>query len=136
MKITKEEILHVAHLARLEIDEASIEKFAVQIGNILDYVDQLRQVDTRGVKPTSHALALTNAFREDAEQAPGARGLAGERPRAGRRQLRGAEGGGAKAPWRRCSKLKDQRKQVWRRRTEGMILGRDFGVIAARAAPA
>jgi aspartyl-tRNA(Asn)/glutamyl-tRNA(Gln) amidotransferase subunit C len=67
MKITKEEILHVSDLARLEIDEASIEKFAVQIGEILDYVDQLRQVDTRGVKPMSHALALTNAFREDAE---------------------------------------------------------------------
>ena len=67
MKITKDEILHVAHLARLEIDEASIDKFAGQIGNILDYVDQLRQVDTGGIKPTSHALALTNAFREDAE---------------------------------------------------------------------
>jgi aspartyl-tRNA(Asn)/glutamyl-tRNA(Gln) amidotransferase subunit C len=67
MKITKEEILHVANLARLEIDEASIDKFAVQIGNILDYVDQLRQVDTSGIQPTSHALALTNAFREDAE---------------------------------------------------------------------
>ena len=67
MKITKDEILHVAELARLEIDEASIDKFAVQIGNILDYVDQLRQVDTSGIKPTSHALALTNAFREDAE---------------------------------------------------------------------
>lgn len=67
MKITKEEVLHVAHLARLEIDEASVEKFAGQIGNILDYVDQLKQVDTAGIKPTSHALALTNAFREDTE---------------------------------------------------------------------
>lgn len=67
MKITKEEILHVSDLARLEIDEASVDKFAVQIGNILDYVDQLRQVDTSGIQPTSHALALTNAFREDAE---------------------------------------------------------------------
>ena len=67
MKITKQEILHVANLARLEIDAASIGKFAEQIGNILEYVDQLRQVDTSGIKPTSHALALTNAFREDAE---------------------------------------------------------------------
>jgi aspartyl-tRNA(Asn)/glutamyl-tRNA(Gln) amidotransferase subunit C len=67
MKITKDEILHVADLARLAIDEASIEKFALQIGNILDYVDQLRQVDTSGIQPTSHALALTNAFREDVE---------------------------------------------------------------------
>jgi len=67
MKITKQEILHVAHLARLEIDESSVEKFAGQVGDILAYVDQLKQVDTAGVRPTSHALALTNAFREDAE---------------------------------------------------------------------
>jgi aspartyl-tRNA(Asn)/glutamyl-tRNA(Gln) amidotransferase subunit C len=67
MKITKQEVLYVAELARLEIDDASVEKFAGQIGNILDYVDQLNQVDTSGIKPTSHALALTNAFREDAE---------------------------------------------------------------------
>jgi len=65
MKITKQEILHVAQLARLEIDEAAIEKFAAQIGDILAYVDQLKQVDTEGVPPTSHALSLTNAFRED-----------------------------------------------------------------------
>jgi aspartyl-tRNA(Asn)/glutamyl-tRNA(Gln) amidotransferase subunit C len=67
MKITKEEVLHVAHLARLEIDESAVEKFAGQIGDILAYVDQLKQVDTAGVRPTSHALALTNAFREDVE---------------------------------------------------------------------
>jgi aspartyl-tRNA(Asn)/glutamyl-tRNA(Gln) amidotransferase subunit C len=66
MKITEEEVLYVAHLARLEIDEGAVEKLASQIGEILDYVDQLNQVDTRGVQPTSHALALTNAFREDA----------------------------------------------------------------------
>ncbi len=65
MKITRDEILHVADLARLEIDEASVEKFAGQIGQILEYVDQLRQVDTAGLKPTSHAIELTNAFRED-----------------------------------------------------------------------
>lgn len=67
MKITKEEILHVAHLARLEIAEAAVEKFAAQIGDILAYVDQLKQVDTEGVRPTSHALALVNALREDSE---------------------------------------------------------------------
>jgi aspartyl-tRNA(Asn)/glutamyl-tRNA(Gln) amidotransferase subunit C len=67
MKITKQEVLHVAHLARLEIDESAVERFAGQIGDILAYVDQLRQVDTAGVRPTSHALALTNAFRDDVE---------------------------------------------------------------------
>ncbi|MGE5256101.1 MAG: Asp-tRNA(Asn)/Glu-tRNA(Gln) amidotransferase subunit GatC [Hyphomicrobiales bacterium] len=67
MKITKQEVLHVADLARLDIDEASVEKFAGQIGDILDYVDQLKQVDTTGIRPTSHALALTNALRDDTE---------------------------------------------------------------------
>lgn len=65
MEISKEEVLHVAQLARLEIDPAGIEKMAAQIGTILDYINSLNQVDTDGVPPTSHAIALTNAFRED-----------------------------------------------------------------------
>ena len=68
MKITKEEVLHVAKLARLDVDEALIDKFAKQIGMILAYVDKLNQVETKGVAPTSHAISLTNAFREDNEQ--------------------------------------------------------------------
>lgn len=65
MKITKDEVIHVARLSRLHIDETSTEKFAGQIGTILEYVDKLNQVDTEGVTPTSHAISLTNAFRED-----------------------------------------------------------------------
>ena len=68
MKITKEEVLYVADLARLNLDPAAIEKFAGQIGDILDYVDKLNEVDTEGVKPTSHAITLTNAFREDEQR--------------------------------------------------------------------
>lgn len=69
MKITKEEILYVAHLARLELDAAAIEKFVDQIGTVLDYVDQLKGVDTGGVRPTAHAISRTNAFREDEQSA-------------------------------------------------------------------
>ena len=65
MKITKDQVLYVADLARLDLDDASIDKFAGQIGTILDYVDKLNEVDTDGVRPTSHAISLTNAFRED-----------------------------------------------------------------------
>jgi aspartyl-tRNA(Asn)/glutamyl-tRNA(Gln) amidotransferase subunit C len=65
MKITKDEILKVAALARLDLPEASIEPFAEQISTILDYVDTLKNVDTEGVVGTSHAISLTNAFRED-----------------------------------------------------------------------
>ena len=76
MKIIKDEVLYVAHLARLELDEASIEKFAGQIDEILGYIEKLNQVDTRDVKPTSHAIFLTNAFREDEEKEPIDRELA------------------------------------------------------------
>lgn len=65
MKITREEVIHVAGLARLELDEDDIGTFSRQIGTILEYFDTLNQVDTIGVKPTSHAISLTNAFRED-----------------------------------------------------------------------
>ena len=70
MKITKEEVLHVAHLARLDIDERNIDALAGQIGKILEYVDMLSRVNTEGVKPTTHAIFLTNAFREDSETVP------------------------------------------------------------------
>lgn len=69
MKITKAEVLHVAQLARLDVDEADVERFAGQIGTILEYVDTLKKVDTGGVTGTSHAIELTNAFREDEEKA-------------------------------------------------------------------
>ncbi len=65
MKITKKEVRHVADLARLDLDEKSIDTFAGQLGTILEYVDTLNHVDTKDVKPTSHAIFLTNAFRED-----------------------------------------------------------------------
>ena len=67
MKITKEEVLHVANLARLELDDEEIERFAVQIGSVLEYVDTLNQVDTTGVTSTFNATFLNNAFREDQE---------------------------------------------------------------------
>ena len=65
MKITKKEVLYVADLARLNLDAAAIDKFAGQIGEILAYVEKLNEVYTEGIRPTSHAISLTNAFRED-----------------------------------------------------------------------
>ena len=65
MKISKDEVLKVSALARLDLDDAAIEPFAEQISTILDYVDTLKNVDTEGVPGTSHAISLTNAFRED-----------------------------------------------------------------------
>jgi aspartyl-tRNA(Asn)/glutamyl-tRNA(Gln) amidotransferase subunit C len=69
MKITREEVRQVAHLARLNVTGEQIDAFAQQIGRILDYIDQLNQLDTTGVTPTFHASAQTNAFRDDEAQA-------------------------------------------------------------------
>jgi aspartyl-tRNA(Asn)/glutamyl-tRNA(Gln) amidotransferase subunit C len=65
MKITRDEVIYVANLARLELDEDSIDRFAGQVGDTLEYVDTLNSVDTKGIVPTSHAISLFNAFRED-----------------------------------------------------------------------
>lgn len=65
MKITKEEIAHVAKLARLNLDEESIELFTKQVGDVLTYVEKLNRLNTKGVSPTSHAISITNAFRKD-----------------------------------------------------------------------
>ena len=70
MKITKDEVLHVAALARLDMDEAAIETLAAQIGEILEYVAMLDRVDTQGVTPTTHAIFIENAFRDDAPAEP------------------------------------------------------------------
>jgi aspartyl-tRNA(Asn)/glutamyl-tRNA(Gln) amidotransferase subunit C len=65
MKLTTEQVQHVARLARLDLDPEAVEKLAVQLAAILDYFQKLAEVDTSGVEPTSHAIALTNAFRDD-----------------------------------------------------------------------
>jgi len=65
VKITKREVEYVAHLARLTIGEDETEKFTSQLNDILVYMDILNNVDTAGVEPTTHAIDLTNAFRED-----------------------------------------------------------------------
>ncbi len=65
MSISREEVLHVAHLARLEFDEEEVERFTEQLGEILSYVAKLEELDTKEVEPTYHALKLSNVFRED-----------------------------------------------------------------------
>lgn len=65
MKLSSQEVEYVAHLARLEITEKEKEKFTAQLNDILLYIDKLNELDTKGVEPMSHAIAVTNAFRED-----------------------------------------------------------------------
>ena len=65
MKITKDEVEYVAHLARLDFSEEEKVKFTSQLNDILMYMDKLNEVDTAGIEPMSHAIALQNVFRDD-----------------------------------------------------------------------
>jgi aspartyl-tRNA(Asn)/glutamyl-tRNA(Gln) amidotransferase subunit C len=64
-KITKAEVEHVARLARLDLDEDAKERMRSQLDSILTYIDQLRELDTEPVPPTSHAIPMVNVMRED-----------------------------------------------------------------------
>lgn len=65
MKLSREEVLHISRLARLGITDSEIEKMAVQLSNILENFEILREVDTTGVPPTAQSIALQNIMRED-----------------------------------------------------------------------
>lgn len=65
MKISRKEVEHVALLARLHLAEEELETFTGQMDAILAYVDKLKELDTEGIVPTSHAVPMENAFRAD-----------------------------------------------------------------------
>jgi aspartyl-tRNA(Asn)/glutamyl-tRNA(Gln) amidotransferase subunit C len=64
-RISREDVQHVARLARLELSEVELERMRVELNNILAFMDKLRSLDTSGVEPTSHAVPLRNVMRED-----------------------------------------------------------------------
>ena len=65
MKITPQEISHVANLARLNMSQEEVEAMARQLDEILTYVAKLNELDTESVKPSTNAISIVNAFRED-----------------------------------------------------------------------
>ncbi|MDK8643500.1 Asp-tRNA(Asn)/Glu-tRNA(Gln) amidotransferase subunit GatC [Niallia taxi] len=64
-RITKEEVKHVANLARLAITEEEAEQFQKQLDAIITFAEELNELDTEGVVPTSHVLDVKNVLRED-----------------------------------------------------------------------
>jgi aspartyl-tRNA(Asn)/glutamyl-tRNA(Gln) amidotransferase subunit C len=66
MALTREEVLHVAQLARLSLEAEEVEMFTRQLNDILAYVEKLKELDTGDLTPMTHAVPLFNAFREDA----------------------------------------------------------------------
>lgn len=65
MSISKEEVLHIAALSRLDLTDKELEKYTTDLSNIVDYANELAKVDIEGVKPTAHILDIKNIFRED-----------------------------------------------------------------------
>lgn len=65
MSIFKEEIEHIASLARLYLSEEEKELFGSQLSSILDYIGKLNELDTKDIEPTSHVLPLSNVMRDD-----------------------------------------------------------------------
>jgi aspartyl-tRNA(Asn)/glutamyl-tRNA(Gln) amidotransferase subunit C len=65
VKIARDTVLHVAALARLNLSEAEVETYMRQLNAILEYMDQLAQLDTSAVEPTEHVIPLETPFRDD-----------------------------------------------------------------------
>jgi aspartyl-tRNA(Asn)/glutamyl-tRNA(Gln) amidotransferase subunit C len=63
--ISREQVLHVARLARLGLSEEEIETMARELSGILEHVDRIGELDLDGVEPTSHVVALENVLRPD-----------------------------------------------------------------------
>jgi aspartyl-tRNA(Asn)/glutamyl-tRNA(Gln) amidotransferase subunit C len=66
--LSPEEVARIARLARLALSPDEQQLFSRQLASILDYVEQLRELDTAGVEPTSHPLAISAALRDDEER--------------------------------------------------------------------
>ncbi len=65
MSLDREEVLKIAHLARLGVDDAEVERYADELSNILSLVDRMNAVDTTGVTPMAHPLDGTQRLRPD-----------------------------------------------------------------------
>jgi len=65
MKLSREEVLHIALLARLGLTETEVNRLSEQLSNILESFEVLQQVDTSGILPTAQSIALQNVMKDD-----------------------------------------------------------------------
>jgi len=63
--LSHDDVRHIAKLARLNLSDEEVKKYSKELSSILEYVDALQKVETKGVEPTAQVTGLTNAFRED-----------------------------------------------------------------------
>jgi aspartyl-tRNA(Asn)/glutamyl-tRNA(Gln) amidotransferase subunit C len=66
--LSRDDVAHVARLARLDVTEAELERFTEQLGAVLEHAADVATLDTAGVPPTAHPLELLNVFRADQPQ--------------------------------------------------------------------
>ena len=69
MSISREDVRKVAVLARLELSDAELDTMTIQMGDVLDYMSLLAEVDTDNVEPMAHALDVSDVFRDDTVRA-------------------------------------------------------------------
>jgi aspartyl-tRNA(Asn)/glutamyl-tRNA(Gln) amidotransferase subunit C len=67
--IGREQVLHVAKLARLRLSDEEIERMSTELNGILDHIEKIEELDLDGVEPTSHVVALENVLRADQPRA-------------------------------------------------------------------
>jgi aspartyl-tRNA(Asn)/glutamyl-tRNA(Gln) amidotransferase subunit C len=63
--LDRDQVLHVARLARLELSEDDVERMASELSHVLDHIEKIRELDLDGVPPTSHVIDVVNALRAD-----------------------------------------------------------------------
>jgi len=63
--IEREQVLHVARLSRLKLEESEVEAMQADLSSILDHFDRLSEIDIEGIEPTSHVIPLENVLRDD-----------------------------------------------------------------------
>jgi len=74
--IDRDQVLHVARLARLELGEEELERMAGELSGILEHVERIASLNLEGVEPTTHVVALENVLRADEPEPSLARELA------------------------------------------------------------
>jgi aspartyl-tRNA(Asn)/glutamyl-tRNA(Gln) amidotransferase subunit C len=63
--LDREQVLHVARLARLELSDEEVERMSAELSHVLDHIEKIGELDLEGVAPTSHVVDVVNALRPD-----------------------------------------------------------------------
>jgi aspartyl-tRNA(Asn)/glutamyl-tRNA(Gln) amidotransferase subunit C len=63
--LDRDQVLHVARLARLELSEVEVQRMAGELSHVLEHIEKIRELDLEGVEPTSHVVEVTDALRPD-----------------------------------------------------------------------